>query len=262
MSSSVLETKALSAQQIDDYNRTGYLILRRVFEAGEIAELASEAEMLFDKKELIDARNIRCRWKDHYQTKACTFECFDPVIDLAPTCKRIASDARILEPLAALYGEPAHLFKDKLIFKPPGVLGYNLHQDYIGWPSFPKSFVTVLVPIDSCDEGNGCTSVYPGYHWEGCLSAVDGNYHEMPANSVDERRRVPLVLEPGDIAFFGCFTPHKSAANTSEGFRRQLYLSYNADSDGGERRAAHYEEFHAWLRAKYAEYGKTEVYFR
>ena len=30
-----------------------------------------------------------------------------------------------------LYGEPACLFKDKLIYKPPGVKGYGLHQDWI-----------------------------------------------------------------------------------------------------------------------------------
>lgn len=256
------ESALLTAQQIDDYHRLGYLVLRGVFDSHEIAAHDDDAQRLSACDDLIDVKNIRCRWKDHETTGVCTFECFDPVIDLSSACRKIATDRRILDVLSALYGEPAHLFKDKLIFKPPGVLGYNLHQDYIGWPTFPKSFVTVLVPIDSADEDNGCTSVYPGYHWEGYLSATDGDYHEMPAGSVDERRRVPLLLEPGDIAIFGCFTPHRSAANRSNRSRRQLYLSYNAASDGGERRDAHYEEFLAWLRKKYAEYGKTEVYFR
>jgi hypothetical protein len=39
-------------------------------------------------------------------------------------------------------------------------------------------------------------------------------------------------------------------------------LCYNADSDGGDRRDAHYREFRAWLRVKDAEYGKTDVWFR
>lgn len=262
MSTSMAELKSLAPEQVDEYNRTGYLVLRRVFEPSEIAELASEADSLLARKDLIDTNNIRCRWKDHFQTKACMFECFDPVVDLSPLIGKFARDPRVLDILADVYGEPAWPFKDKLIFKPPGVLGYNLHQDYIGWTNFPKSFITVLVPIDACDEENGCTVVYPGYHWEGYLSASDGNYHDLPADAVDKRRRVPLVLEPGDLAIFGCFTPHGSSPNRSDGFRRQLYLSYNADSDGGDRRAAHYEEFHAWLRGKYAEYGKTEVYFR
>jgi hypothetical protein len=40
-----------------------------------------------------------------------------------------------------------------------------------------------------------------------------------------------------------------------------LYLSYNAGRDGGEQRDAHYRQFHAWLKDRYAEYGKTNVYF-
>ena len=50
--------------------------------------------------------------------------------------------------------------------------------------------------------------------------------------------------------------------NRSPTSRRLLYLSYNADSDGGDQREKHYREFHAWLKERYAEYGKTKVYFR
>ena len=109
---------------------------------------------------------------------------------------------------------------------------------------------------------NGCTVVYPGYHRGGTLSAEDGNYHELPASLVDEARAVPLELDPGDVAVFGGFTPHRSAPNRSDRWRRQLYLSYNKLSDGGHQRTQHYEEFHRWLRVKYAEYGKTDLYFR
>ena len=75
------------------------------------------------------------------------------------------------------------------------------------------------------------------------------------------RRASVLDLQPGDLALFSGFTPHRSAANTSDGWRRQLYLSYNAGRDGGEQRDAHYRQFHAWLKEKYAQYGRTNVYF-
>jgi 2-aminoethylphosphonate dioxygenase len=41
-----------------------------------------------------------------------------------------------------------------------------------------------------------------------------------------------------------------------------LYLSYNARSDGGSQREKHYREFHDWLRVKYAQYGRKDVYFQ
>lgn len=243
------------------FQTEGYGILRNVFAADEMAELDREAQKLLERRDLIETNNLRCRWQDDVETGACVFDAFDPVIDLSSACGRFAHDQRLLDLVQALYGEPGHLFKDKLIFKPPGAKGYGLHQDYIAWPSFPLSFLTVVVAIDRADSTSGCIEVFPRYHQQGLLTPADGNYHELPADAVDESTGVKLLLEPGDVAFFGGFTPHRSPPNRSRSWRRQLYLSYNADSDGGPRRQPHYQEFHAWLRERYAEYGRTEVYF-
>jgi hypothetical protein len=245
------------------FQEQGFLIVPGVFTAAEIADAAAEAEGLVRRHDLIDTRNLRCRWQPRCEDGECLFETFDPVTDIAPACERLARHPRLLAVLAGLYGEPACLFKDKLIFKPPGARGYDLHQDFIAWPSFPRSFVTAAVAIDPCGLDNGCTVVYPGYHRRGCLAPEDGDYHPLPPETVDEGTAVPLELQPGDVAvaFFGCFTPHRSAPNASQRWRRLLYLSYNAASDGGDRRERHYREFLAWLRTKYAEYGKTNVYF-
>jgi hypothetical protein len=243
------------------YDDQGVLVVRGVFAPDEIAVAAAEADRLLTRKDLIETRNLRCRWQPHCDDGECLFETFDPVIDLAPVCARLARHPRLLAVLGELYGEPARLFKDKLIFKPPGARGYDLHQDYIAWPSFPRTFVTAAVAIDPCGADNGCTVAYAGYHRRGCLSPEDGEYHPLPPETVEERSAVPLELQPGDVAVFGCFTPHRSAPNSSGHWRRLLYLSYNADSDGGDRREQHYREFLAWLRKKYAEYGKTNVYF-
>ena len=107
------------------------------------------------------------------------------MIDLSAVCERTARDPRLLDIVGALYGEPACLFKDKLIFKAPGTLGYKLHQDYISWKSFPTSFLTVIVAIDAADADNGATEVFPGYHQQGCLTPRDGMYHQLPDDAVD-----------------------------------------------------------------------------
>ncbi|MBX9582689.1 MAG: phytanoyl-CoA dioxygenase family protein [Gemmataceae bacterium] len=125
---------------------------------------------------------------------------------------------RLVGLVSARYGEPAHLFKDKLIFKPPGAKGYDLHQADIGRADFPESFVTAAVAVDPCGKDNGATEVFPGYHRRGYLSPKDGDYHNVPDGAVDE-------------------------------------------SDGGDRRAAHCAEFHARLKAEYAQYGKHDTYF-
>ena len=214
---------------------------------------------------LMDTKNLRCRWQDNVVHRRVPFETFDPVIDLvARSARRLA-----LRPAAAgrccatLYGEPACLFKDKLIFKPPGVKGYGLHQDWIAWPGFPRSFLTVLVPFDPADRDNGCTVVYPGYHHAGPLSPEDGEYHELPAEhggrgaggaagaGAGRRgglRRVhaaPLRPEPVRPAGGGSCT----SATT-------------ADSDGGDQRDEALPRVPRLAAKKYAEYGKTDDLLR
>jgi ectoine hydroxylase-related dioxygenase (phytanoyl-CoA dioxygenase family) len=253
---------ALAATDVAFYRDHGYLVVREVFSPDEIAALAAEAEALVGRSELIHKDNIRCRWQDHADTKECRFDCFDPVIDIGPVSRYFAYDERILNALRAIYDGEAHLFKDKLIFKPPGATGYALHQDYIGWKEFPESFITVIVAIDPTDATNGAIEVFPGYHQQGYLSPKDGDYHQLSLDAFDDSRGVILDLAPGDLALFSGFTPHRSAANGSDRWRRQLYLSYNAGREGGDQRDAHYRQFHEWLVKKYAEYGKTAVWFR
>jgi len=252
----------LSPDQIFNYQRDGFLILRGAFPSDRIERAASEAGQAVRRTELISTDNIRCRWQDHVQTGHCQFDAFDPILDLSTACAELATDAGLLTALGSLYGEEACLFKDKLIFKPPGSKGYGLHQDYIAWPSFPRSFLTVVIPLDPCDVENGATEVFPGYHQRGALSPQDGDYHELPLETVDVSTGVKLALGPGDIAVFSGFVPHRSAPNHSDRWRRQLYFSYNALSDGGHQRSAHYREFHVWLKAKYAQYGRNSVFFR
>jgi hypothetical protein len=245
-----------------DFRRSGYIILRQFFDRGVMETLDQEAQKLWaDDRGLISPRNLRCRYMSHQSSGERLFECFDPVTDLSSAIANVARHERLLQMLAALYGGQAHLFKDKLIFKPAGALGYPLHQDYIAWPEFPKTFLTVLVPLDSATEENGCTVIYEGCHEHGLLTPADGKFHPVPRELVSKHRRVPLILDPGDIAIFHGFTPHESNANCSSKPRRQLYLSYNADDDGGDQRDAHYRQFHRWLREKYPQPSDDEWYF-
>src|SRR5579862_951218 len=244
------------------YHEDGFVIFRAVFSPQEVANLRSESERIFERADLIDNANIRCRWQNHVETGECRFDCFDPVIDLSPPFERLAREERILGAVSELYGERACLFKDKLIFKPPGAVGYGLHQDYISWESFPKTFVTVIVALDSADTSNGATEVFPGYHKLGLLGPKDGMYHELTAADVDLSKGVTLDLEPGDMAIFSGYTPHRSGPIRSGQWPRLAYFSYNAFSEGGDQRDRHYAEFKDWLMERYAEYGKTNVFFR
>jgi ectoine hydroxylase-related dioxygenase (phytanoyl-CoA dioxygenase family) len=254
------ETGRLSGQQLRDYARDGFVVIRGLFTAEEMLELQRESDrLLTDRKDLINPRNVRCRYMKHYATGEPLFEVFDPVNDISPVCERFTLDARLLGIMETLYGESALLFKEKLIFKPAGALGYNLHQDIPRyWKGFPASFVTVLIPIDQTNRQNGCTEVFSGYHAD--FLSDNPEVYMLPDDTVDPARRTCLELEPGDIAIFHGLTPHRSDANQSNSMRRTLYVSYNKASDGGDQRAAHYAEFGEKMRKRLQETG-VEAYF-
>jgi len=163
---------ALSAVELADYKRFGFVVRRGVFAQEEMAELAAEAErLLTEHSDLIDPKNLRCRYMARFDAGEPLFEVFDPVNDISPVCERFTSDARILAMVDSICGEPASLFKEKLIFKLPGAMGYNLHQDIPRtWAGFPRSFLTVLVPIDRPTDENGCTEIFTGYHHDFIVS--------------------------------------------------------------------------------------------
>jgi ectoine hydroxylase-related dioxygenase (phytanoyl-CoA dioxygenase family) len=254
---------ALSREQRQHYDEEGYIILRGVFTAEEIREARDEAERLRQERaELISLHNLRCRFMPHQETGESLFETFDPAIDIAPVCARFAADRRILDVLRAIYDDEPCLFKDKLIYKLPGARGYGLHQDHPNWPGFPKSFVTVVIAYDLFDRHNGATEVFPRYHRQGSLSSDTQSYRELSFDLIDEKSGVPLELQPGDVAIFGCYVPHRSGPNRTDVCRRGLFLSYNAAAEGGPQRDKHYREFHERLRAAHAAQGRADVYFQ
>ena len=115
---------------------------------------------------------------------------------------------------------------------------------------------------DRCGTKPPNIATSPGYHQQGALSKEDGQYHELPIDCVKEDDAVFLEMMPGDVAIFGGFVPHRSATNLSDTWRRQLFISYNKLSDGGDQYKSHYQEFHQWLRKRYAEHNKFDVYFK
>jgi 2-aminoethylphosphonate dioxygenase len=131
-------------------------------------------------------------------------------------------------------GEPLSLMKEKINYKPPGGGGFAAHVDTPAYLGYAPSHVTAMVAIDAADEENGALEIAAGL-WEarqrGVLSA------EEEANTEFEM----LDCEPGDVALFGGWTPHRSAGNSSrKRWRRALFLTYNLARDG-DHREVYYE---------------------
>jgi len=126
--------------------------------------------------------------------------------------------------MAALLGEELLQYNESFVTKPPRVGQPVLwHQD----PSFKikrthDPISTIDIYLDKTDEENGCIWVVPGTHKQGVIDVgtlTDQHGFDLPG-------AIPVVMEPGDVAFHdnGCL--HGSKANPSDRQRRIIYLAF------------------------------------
>jgi hypothetical protein len=220
----------LSAKQLQDFRRDGYVLLRGLYDRKEMQditawtdEVASWPEvpgrqmMYFEQSRLAEGRRILCRMED-----------LEPYHE---GFRGLFCGGRMQSVVSELFGEEAVLFKDKINFKLPGGDGFKAHQDVqAGWDTYAKLHVTALVTIDRCTTENGCLEVAPGFHNKGLIGE---KWKPLDENALGY---VAVPTEPGDAIFFDSYIPHRSGPNLTMDSRRVLYVTYNRRSEGDHRR--------------------------
>jgi ectoine hydroxylase-related dioxygenase (phytanoyl-CoA dioxygenase family) len=141
---------------------------------------------------------------------------------------------KMMSAVHSLLGEPGVLFKEKINFKLPGGGGFEPHQDIQpGWDDYAPYFLSVLVTVDESTVENGCLELAAGHHTRGLIGQ---KWKPLQGPELEGMTFKPYPMSPGDVAFFDCFVPHRSDANLTQQQRRNLYLTYNRQSDGDHRR--------------------------
>jgi hypothetical protein len=159
--------------------------------------------------------------------------------DLVPHHPGLAALIRgpLLEQAAALLGEAAVLFKEKVNFKHPGGAGFAPHQDATAY-RFAERHVSCMVPLDPASAASGCLDVVSGGHRDGVLPHEAGRIEPALVAAMTWE---PAPVEPGDLLWFDSYVPHRSGPNTTARPRRALYLTYNAAA-AGDHRDAYYAD--------------------
>lgn len=225
-------SRSLSPDQIEQFRRDGFLILRRYYDspttariAAWTAELAALPEvpgrqmMYFEPSILERGKRLLTRIENF-----CPFHAgFDELLN----------GPGLRDTVSLVFGEPAVMFKDKINFKMPGGDGFTPHQDIqAGWERYATLHITALVSIDAATRHNGCLELVASRHREGQLGP---SWVPLPDEVVSRMAFVPCETEPGDVVLFDSFTPHRSAPNRSDRPRRVLYVTYNRLGEGNQR---------------------------
>ena len=225
-----------------DYQRQGYIALRGLFSADEIAQWQAESDRLLSQ-DWIDPHNVRTPFRKNATQLP---ERIDPVVDVSPVLAKLVADERILAPLRAIFEDEPLLFKDKLILKAPGVEGYTMHQDWAwGWQDLcpADDILSVSIQIDGADARNGCIELFPDYHHQ--LLTPEGlqtNFRAEEMAKIELSSGQKMETLPGDVLIFHSLTPHQSGTNSAPYSRRSLYLTYNAQR-AGDLKADYYDAY-------------------
>lgn len=254
----------------EKYKNDGFVVRRSVFSEAEITQFQQEADRLHSDPSFVDEKNLRASTRQ-VVGKSRVVDRLDPIVDISPVFKSLSDDERIHECLRAIFGEPALLMKDKLIWKTPGAHGYRCHQDYTGWvelPAPPEAMLSVLIALDASTTENGPLELFRAKHHQyylekctptGVLSPSEGLVPDKVLQEWEPAETV--VLSPGDIVIFSSLAPHQSGVNVSDTYRRHIYLTYSAASHG-DLYQQYYSNYRRYLSSDRSAEGMVDIYFQ
>jgi hypothetical protein len=228
----------LSPDQLDHFQRTGWLAARSFFTAEEVAQISAWTDELLAMPEVPGEHMVYYEdsLKDPSRRVVQRIENFCPY---HPGFDALVRGGRLERAAGRLLGGPALLFKEKVNFKMPGGAGFEPHQDQqAGWSVFAPLFVTALVCIDRATTENGCLEMTDAPRFAGLIGQ---EWTPLTAEEMASFSLISTPTEPGDVLFFDSYAPHASKPNLTDKARRILYLTYNLASDG-DHRARYYAE--------------------
>ncbi|MBL1140871.1 MAG: phytanoyl-CoA dioxygenase family protein [Proteobacteria bacterium] len=230
----MLTIPSVSTEQIDDFNKNGFLVIRNAFNDDDMIRIKSWTSELENTPE-----ESGKQWLYHEKSKLNPeTQLINRIEKISPFHDGFAELSKVLaKPTATLLDEEAVLFKEKINFKMPGGDGFKPHQDsQAGWEDYARYFISVMVCIDEATIENGCLQMVSGFQQKGLYR----EWEPLTDEDMADMEFIHCPTKPGDIVFFDCYTPHASEPNMSNKIRRLYFATYNKLSEGD-----HLEKYYA-----------------
>ena len=229
----------LTSDQISDYERDGFIIVRGLFsseETGLLAETARNDNAMDKSASSMDdgeGNAVRLALWNHPG---------DGIYGMFARCRKL------VDRVEGLLDDEAYHYHSKMVLKDAKVGGaWAWHQDYGYWYQngvlYPN-LCSVMIAVDAATEENGCMQVLKGSHKLGRINHIlSGDQAGADLERVEEaKKRLELVhvtMGPGDALFFHSNLLHCSAANNSDHPRWAMICCYNAASNDPYKESHH-----------------------
>ncbi|XWN35453.1 MAG: phytanoyl-CoA dioxygenase family protein [Roseivirga sp.] len=237
----------LTQEQYEHYQQEGYVILKQLFTAEEVAEMRALADQL---KETALTLGAHQSGKVMHQGTQFVLEreqdkaTIQRIVWAGAACPRLLEygrDKRVTH-LAAqiLQSDQADHLINQIHYKLPGdQVQFGWHRDIQNRRNFDPNwdeqeqhndmggFVQVITAIDAHTEHNGPLRVIPGSHKDRTTQFGPFIEDEALPAAFDISKTIPLLLAPGDTVLMHVYLLHNSLPNHSTAERKTLINGFS-----------------------------------
>lgn len=210
--------RKLSPEEIQFYHDYGYLKVDGVFPPEELASIDSELSRLREDPEQKDDSDdnfiLRLGLRSRLTRSLC-------------------QDERLLALIEKLVTPGIAIYSSKMMEKQPfDKKVCHWHQDdaYYRENSECDCRMSIWLPLQDCDESNGCLWIVPESHKWGLKEAStrdNGNCRKAFADGHDPMDgAISVPIRAGSVVLFHALTWHRSLGNHSDQRRRAFIISY------------------------------------
>jgi ectoine hydroxylase-related dioxygenase (phytanoyl-CoA dioxygenase family) len=215
--------QALSAEQVAQFDRDGFVVVPDVFDADTVAGIIEEIDGFEAGVEAF----LRGEDGERFsiaEAGAITFTTH--LVTKSPRLAGFARDPFFTGACADLVGPDVNLYWDQAVYKKPEKpRRFPWHQDNGYAYVEPQQYLTCWVALTDATAENGCPQVAPGLHrrgtlrhryveplgWE-CLSDYEG--------------AATAEVGAGGVVVFSSLTPHLTGPNLTDAVRKAYILQY------------------------------------
>lgn len=236
----------VTADQLSQYERDGYLILPDVFTEDEVKCFQVELERLLKSEEI--------QGSDEVITEPGSGEIRSifRVHSISPVFKKLAADMRLVKIAQGVLNDDIYIHQSRLNYK-PGFRGKDFywHSDFETWhveDGMPgMRALSMSITLTENTPHNGPLLLIPGSHksYAVCTGHTPDNHFKaslkkqeygVPDDAllgrlVSQGGIVSAVAKPGSVVIFDCNTMHGSNSNITPDPRSNAFFVYNAMSN-------------------------------
>jgi chlorinating enzyme len=247
------ERYRLSVQEYVTFHQQGFLIVRGLVSAEDVADLRKHSEDLMHGR--IEVPGLKPpapgTSPEEMERRYLRIHMLHRVLEIH---ERFLLHPRVLDVLEALIGPDVMAMQSMFFLKFPGGEGQGYHQDAYYIPTVPDTLCGAWLAVDRADTENGCMWFTPGTQHEpiyptagrerqnhgdsiGDLPVVKNvSDTDESANTLTRvaakypKQEVPAIMDPGDVAFFAGHVLHRSHRNRSESRFRRSFVGHYANA--------------------------------